>query len=144
VGEDRDAIEQLLTRRMDMPPEQVQGLLQRLECYDVSLDARSFGTAPLLDTLAADEIEPERRIELQEQAAACSGIVGKALELLDPREKIIVEHRLMSDDPLSLADLGRKLGFSRERARQLEQRAIKKLRGVLGKTKYAHANRSSQ
>jgi RNA polymerase sigma-32 factor len=137
VGEDRGAIEQLLAQRLEMPLGQVQDLLRRLECYDVSLDAKSFEAATLLDSLAADTIEPEHRIELKERAASCKGVVDKALDRLDPREKIIVEQRLMSDEPLSLAELGKKLGFSRERARQLEERAIKKLRNALKEAKHA-------
>jgi DNA-directed RNA polymerase sigma subunit (sigma70/sigma32) len=49
---------------------------------------------------------------------------------LDNRERYIVESRLLADpeDELSLAEIGRKLGVSRERARQLEERAKGKLR----------------
>jgi len=49
---------------------------------------------------------------------------------LDPRERFIVEVRMMADraDELSLAEIGRRLGVSRERARQLEARAKQKLR----------------
>ena len=54
-------------------------------------------------------------------------LLGGALESLDRRERYIVEQRIMGDDDVSLADLGRELGVSRERARQLEARAKKKL-----------------
>jgi len=49
---------------------------------------------------------------------------------LDPRERFIVEARLLADAPseLSLAEIGRRLGVSRERARQLEERAKLKMR----------------
>jgi hypothetical protein len=52
------------------------------------------------------------------------------MENLDTRERFIVEKRLMADpeDELSLAELGRRLGVSRERARQLEARAKRKLK----------------
>jgi RNA polymerase sigma-32 factor len=54
--------------------------------------------------------------------------VQSALSHLDARERFIVEHRMMADEELSLAELGRRLGVSRERARQLEARARRKLR----------------
>jgi len=50
-----------------------------------------------------------------------------ALSVLDDRERLIVEKRILSDDSASLASLGRELGVSRERARQLEARAKRKL-----------------
>ena len=54
----------------------------------------------------------------------------EAVEKLDPRERFIVEVRMMADgqDELSLAEIGRRLGVSRERARQLEARAKQKIR----------------
>jgi RNA polymerase sigma-32 factor len=57
-------------------------------------------------------------------------IVRTALDTLDKREKLVVQEYLMSDDEdkRSLAEIGRQLGVSRERARQLESRAKKKLR----------------
>jgi len=49
---------------------------------------------------------------------------------LDERERYIAENRLMADheEELSLAEIGRRLGVSRERARQLEVRTKRKLR----------------
>ena len=50
-----------------------------------------------------------------------------ALSELDVRERYIVERRYLSEEDASLAAIGRALGVSRERARQLEARAKKKL-----------------
>lgn len=56
--------------------------------------------------------------------------VERAVSELNPRERYIAEHRLMADpaEELSLAEIGRSLGVSRERARQLEARTKRKLR----------------
>jgi RNA polymerase sigma-32 factor len=56
--------------------------------------------------------------------------VHAAVSELDPRERYIAEHRLMADpaEELSLAEIGRSLGVSRERARQLEARTKRKLK----------------
>jgi len=76
----------------------------------------------------ADEMLAERFNMPKAQA------VRVALEALDVRERFIVEKRLMADseDELSLAEIGRRLGVSRERARQLEARAKRKLKNQIG------------
>ena len=50
---------------------------------------------------------------------------------LDPRERYIIEMRVMQDKPMTLKELGEHFGFSRERARQLEIRAKDKLKEEL-------------
>ena len=50
---------------------------------------------------------------------------------LDEREQMIVKARLMTEDPPTLQELGNRLGVSKERVRQLEERARTKLRGEL-------------
>ena len=58
--------------------------------------------------------------------------VAAALEHLDERERLIVEKRLLHDDKETLANIGTKMGLSRERVRQIELRARQKLRQALG------------
>jgi RNA polymerase sigma-32 factor len=53
----------------------------------------------------------------------------KALKKLDPRERFIVTKRFMDDTPWTLQKLGDHFGTSRERVRQLEKRALNKLKG---------------
>jgi RNA polymerase sigma-32 factor len=132
---DGAAADELLAERLGLTLEQVQSMLRRLEARDVSLDAKVYedsGTS-VVDTLVSPAQD-------QEQSLAATGIqeklkdaVREAVDELDDRERYIVENRLMADpeDELSLAELGRRLGVSRERARQLEARAKKKLRGRL-------------
>ena len=52
----------------------------------------------------------------------------KALESLDPREKIIINSRHMSESPMTLEKIGLKLKISKERVRQIESVAITKLK----------------
>ncbi len=66
-----------------------------------------------------------------EQEHSVKGALDVALASLDTRERYIVEQRIMRDDEMSLAAIGRRLGVSRERARQLEARAKKKLKKEL-------------
>ncbi|NPA12562.1 MAG: RNA polymerase sigma factor RpoD/SigA [Aquificae bacterium] len=56
--------------------------------------------------------------------------LDKLLKVLDERERTIIEHRfgLNGKEPKTLTEVGELLGISRERVRQIEQRALKKLR----------------
>ncbi|MBI4962558.1 MAG: RNA polymerase factor sigma-32 [Desulfomonile tiedjei] len=67
-------------------------------------------------------IDHEREKEL-------SRVTKKALRKLDPRERFIVTKRFMDDSPWTLQKLGDHFGTSRERVRQLEKRALTKLKG---------------
>ncbi|HEX2673996.1 MAG TPA: sigma factor-like helix-turn-helix DNA-binding protein, partial [Polyangiaceae bacterium] len=62
-----------------------------------------------------------------------SGAISRAVSRLDERERYIVQERIMAhrEEQLSLADIGRRLRISRERARQIEARALRKLRVAL-------------
>jgi RNA polymerase sigma-32 factor len=132
---DGTAADELLATRLGLTLEQVQGMLRRLEARDVSLDAKMYedsGTA-VLDTLVSPAQDQEQSLAATGVQEKLKGAVREAVDELDDRERYIVENRLMADpeDELSLAELGRRLGVSRERARQLEARAKKKLRGRL-------------
>ena len=59
--------------------------------------------------------------------------IGEALEVLTDREKMIITERKLSDEPSTLEALGGQLGLSKERVRQLETQALKKMRGALEK-----------
>ncbi|MEZ4389611.1 MAG: sigma factor-like helix-turn-helix DNA-binding protein [Polyangiales bacterium] len=60
--------------------------------------------------------------------------MNTALEVLSSRERWILDRRVLSpeDEGETLEALGRRLGVSKERVRQLEARALQKLRGALG------------
>jgi len=129
-----DAVEagERLAARFGTTPETIALLVRWLETRDASLDARVFADRPqtLLDTLAADAPSQEEQFLGRERATFLRGWVRGAIAKLDWRERFIVEGRLMTDssDRLSLAEIGRRLGVSRERARQLETRAKNKIR----------------
>jgi RNA polymerase sigma-32 factor len=132
---DGDAADELLASRLGLTRDQVQSMLRRLEARDVSLDAKVFddSATAVLDTLAAPGQDQEQSLATSSVRDRLRDAVREAVDELDQRERYIVENRLMADpeDELSLAELGRRLGVSRERARQLEARAKKKLKGRL-------------
>lgn len=122
-----------LAEKLNTTPEKLGPMLQRLEARDVSLDMPAFddGESTRLDQLHAAEPLQDESLAEREREVVVDARVREAISLLDARERYIVEQRMLADDELSLAELGRQLGVSRERARQLEARARKKLRASL-------------
>jgi RNA polymerase sigma-32 factor len=121
-----------LAERFGTTPEKITMLAHRLEARDVSLDTKVFddGAATVLDTLPSTHPSQEDEYLGYERSSAIGAWVREAVEKLDPRERFIVQVRIMAEgsEELSLAEIGRRLGVSRERARQLEARAKQKIK----------------
>jgi RNA polymerase sigma-32 factor len=131
--QDPDRRLELLAQRFSVTTDKARSMLSQLDARDVSLDAslRSDSSMTLLDTLSDENENQEHELLAAEKHHRMRVELGEALQNLDRRERYIVEKRIMSDDEVSLAELGRELGVSRERARQLEARAKRKLRRQL-------------
>ena len=129
---DPEEATRMLAERFGTTPEKITVLAQRLEQRDVSVDVKAHdeGVATMLDTMASASPSQEERFFAHERADALGAKLRDAVAELDPRERYIVEVRMMaeSSEELSLAEIGRRLGVSRERARQIEARAKAKLR----------------
>lgn len=132
---DSDRANALLAQTMKLPVAEVASMVRRIEARDVSLDAkvRDDSDSTLLDWMTSPADDPEQAVANDEEAMILREAVQSAVRVLDERERYIVQHRLMADhdDELSLAEVGRRLGVSRERARQLETRTRGKLRAQL-------------
>ncbi len=129
IGDSTERLHEM-ARRFGVTPERMEQMLRRVDARDVSLDQKRFddGEGTLLDLLPSTEPDPERAALDAEQRHAVAQALEEAMRVLDERERFIVERRLLDEEPWSLAAIGRQLGVSRERARQLEVRAKGKLR----------------
>ena len=130
---DPDELIEQMAKKFDTNPKRMRELLRRLDNREVSLDATVFrdSETTFVETLEGDAKPQDQVFEQAQRQSSLEIKLTKALEVLDERERLIVERRMLSDDTESLASLGRELGVSRERARQLEARAKKKLRAEL-------------
>ncbi len=126
-----EAADRALAERIGVKPEVLRRMVQRLDSRDVSLEltVSTESKVRLVDCLPGTDNQEQGLLD-QQVGSSMRGAVGLALAELDPRERYIAEHRLMADhaEELSLAEIGRVLGVSRERARQLEARTKTKLR----------------
>jgi RNA polymerase sigma-32 factor len=122
----------MLAEQLGLPPEELEKMLRRLDLRDVSLDAPIAGdsTTPMIDLQPSPYPCQEDLAIGNEISGWLREVIRDATAQLDRRERYIVEQRITADpeDQVSLAEIARRLGVSRERARQLEARAKKKLR----------------
>jgi len=109
----------------------------RLSGYDTSLNApvsdESNGSSDRMDFLVSDDPLPDEIVTETIDVERRSRWLGSALEVLNERERRIIEERRLRDDGATLESLGEKLGISKERVRQIENRALEKLRAALVK-----------
>ncbi|MBX3250458.1 MAG: sigma-70 family RNA polymerase sigma factor [Myxococcales bacterium] len=125
-----DAIE--LADVSGMPRARAEQLWPLLTQGDLSLDASYQDRSPALDRLPDDDgWSPEDEVARDELIGGVRGALDDALAALTDRERRIVEARMMSDAPCTLESLGREMGVSKERVRQLEVRARQKLQESL-------------
>ncbi|UQA57205.1 sigma-70 family RNA polymerase sigma factor [Polyangium aurulentum] len=87
--------------------------------------------SPQRDGLADSAPSPETLVCLADERARLECAVKTALDELSPRERQVIERRLLSDEPETLAALGASFGVSKERVRQVEERAKERMRGRL-------------
>ena len=85
----------------------------------------------MLNTLADKSDSQEDLLLAQEEQQLNKKRTSTALEVLKPRERRIIEQRILSDSPSTLQELANELDISRERVRQIEQNALRKLRTVM-------------
>jgi RNA polymerase sigma-32 factor len=106
---------------------------RRLATMDQSLSApmRADGEAEWQDMLAADGPDQESMIAEASELEWRRDLLSKALETLNERERHILKGRRLRDEAMTLADLGKIYGVSRERVRQIEVRAFAKLQKAM-------------
>ncbi len=102
----------------------------RLNNRDVSLNAAidDEGESTYIDHLVYKGKSQEDALVKKEEMALVKKNIAGALEKLNEREGYIIRNRIMADDPETLQEIGNRFHVTRERARQIEKDALKKLR----------------
>ncbi|MFI5322899.1 MAG: RNA polymerase factor sigma-32 [Thermodesulfobacteriota bacterium] len=108
----------------------------RMASRDFSLDS-SFNnddSITYLDVVSNGNSNQEEAISSLEQSELAHKGISAGLKKLSPREKRVIESRYLSNPQGKLRELGDELGISKERVRQIEVQALKKLRGEIETT----------
>ena len=140
----------------DLPPELVTEIAERLEVSEndvVDMNRRMAGHDHSLNNpYSADNDDEwinglpdqnenhENKFLHKEELFKRREMLKTALKNLDDRERRIITQRRLVDDPLTLDELSKSFGISRERVRQVEVRAFEKLRKVVKNIDYKNKN----
>ena len=112
----------------------VEEMEQRLYGRDLSIDVSPTDGAAnfsLHERLSSDSDNAEELLDSRQAKHVQATAIKEALRLLEDRERHIVTARHLSEDAVTLRELGEELGISKERVRQLETRALNTLRQCL-------------
>ncbi len=128
-GFDPDAA--MLSERLGVSPEQIEEMDQRLAGNDVSLNAQvgeESGGATRMDFLPALGPGIEDSLASDEIAGLLRSRLKTIIPKLNEKELYILNNRLLTDEPVTLREIGERYNVTRERVRQLETRLLEKIR----------------
>jgi RNA polymerase sigma-32 factor len=124
-----------ISRTLGVTEADVALMDSRLSAPDTSLNApvveENSGSANRQDFLVSDEPLPDQIVGETIDEERRSGWLSDALGVLNDRELRIIRERRLQEDGATLEALGARLGISKERVRQIESRALEKLRTAL-------------
>jgi RNA polymerase sigma-32 factor len=109
---------------------EIEEMDMRMSNRDLSLDAAvsEDGDSTHMDFLVYEGEDQEESLIRKEEKDLVQQNIAGALSTLSEKEIFIIKHRVMADVPLTLQEIGDKYNITRERARQIEKQALKKLR----------------
>jgi len=118
-----------IATRLDVKEAEVIDMDNRLYTGDQSLNAQivNEGGTEWQDMLVDDKDTQDQIYEKKNEHSYRKKIFKKALKVLNKREKEIIILRKLRDKPLKLEELSTKYKISRERVRQIEEKALQKL-----------------
>jgi len=120
----------LIATRLGIPEDEVAEMSQRMSGRDVSLDAplSDDSNTSLKDIQKATYDGPDEELSHREEIELLKEKIEKVRHNLTEKEKIILEERLLADEPLTLQEIGEKYQITREAVRQAEVRLMKKIK----------------
>jgi RNA polymerase sigma-32 factor len=123
-----------LAHDLDVTKEDIIEMEQRMSSRDLSLDAPFDESQELthLELLKEESPNQEEAFAQEEEKKIREHEVQDAMRRLNEKEVYVLQNRIMAEEPLTLQQIGDHLKLSRERVRQIESEALKKLKREFG------------
>jgi RNA polymerase sigma-32 factor len=130
-----------IAESLNVKETEIEEMDVRLNSRDLSLDAfvDDNGELSHINCLADKSENQEDALIRHEETALVKRNVAGALAKLSDREAYIIKRRVMSENPETLQEIGDRFKITRERARQVEKEALRKMRQAIGTFEPARA-----
>jgi len=119
-----------IANRLDVTEDEVSSMEQRMKGPEKSLNATisdENGDSEWQDWVVDENADQELQIAHRQETTKRKALLDKAMSILNEREKEILFDRRLNEEPKTLEELSQKYNISRERIRQIENRAFEKL-----------------
>ncbi len=127
-GDLRDEHVSEIANKLDVSKEEVVSMNRRLSGKEYSLNAPIGEDGDeWQDWIVDKELDQELKFAQSEEMAQRKDLLKDSIKILNDREKEILFSRRLKDDPVTLEDLSKKYNISRERIRQIENKAFEKV-----------------
>jgi len=117
---------------LDVKESEIEEMEQRLK-GDYSLDSELVEGEgfTMMEGLADERLNQEEVLAENQEAAIVQREISQALTRLNEKERYVIERRVTADEPMTLQEIADHFSISRERVRQIEEGALKKMRSLL-------------
>lgn len=131
-GEEKTSAEKrkIISEELGVKESEVEMMEQRLKGSDYSLNAmvgKDDDNLEWQDWLASNDETQEEKVIREDHSGKRTELLEESLETLTPRELTIIRKRRLQDDPMTLEALAADFNISKERVRQIENRAFSKM-----------------
>ena len=127
-GDLRDEHVSEIAKKLDVSKDEVVSMNRRLAGKEHSLNAQIGEDGDQWqDWLVDKEMDQELKFAQKEEMSQRKDLLQESIKILNEREKDILYSRRLNDEPLTLEELSKKYKISRERIRQIENKAFEKL-----------------
>lgn len=122
----------LLAKELDITENQLKETMGLMKRRDVSLEQplapNQYDNLTFGDTLSDTSESVEDKVIREDMQDKVRGFLNDMYDEITPRERFLLEHRILAETPKTLEEIGEEFGITRERVRQLEVRLKEKLR----------------